>query len=222
MLKALIFDFDGLILDTEWPVYQAWRRLYAEAGQELDLQRWGRIVGGEADAGFHPLRHLEALTGRRYDKAAVEAQIHAWEMEALRTAQPMPGVVALLRQAHEAGLPLAIASSSLHAWVDGHLKRLNLMPFFRTIVCRDDVTQAKPAPDLFLLAASRLGVRPGEVVVLEDSPNGVLAARRAGMRVVAVPNRVTRGLKFNRPDWTVDSLEAVSLATLAALLSPDG
>ncbi len=220
MLKALIFDFDGLVLDTEWPVYQAWRRLYAEAGQRLDLQLWGRIVGGEEGEAFHPLRHLERLTGKRYDAAQVEQQIHAWEADALREARPLPGVTALLRQARRGGLGLAIASSSPHVWVDGHLERLGLRSFFQAVICRDDVAQAKPAPDLFLLAAERLQVRPEEVVVLEDSPNGVLAAQRAGMRVVAVPNRVTSGLKFNRPDRTVDSLEAVSLADLEALLSP--
>ncbi len=217
MLKAIVFDFDGLILDTEWPIFLAWQRLYAEAGHELDLHLWGQIVGGEDGTDFDPRRHLEQLTGKRWDEGTIKARIAAWEVEQIRRQPVMPGVRALLRQAQTAGVALAVASSSNHAWVDGHLQRLGLWADFSVVVCKEDVPRTKPFPDLFLLAAEKLGVAPAEAVVLEDSPNGVLAARRAGMKVVAVPNRVTAQLAFPRPDWQVASLAEVNLNALRAL-----
>lgn len=209
-LKALIFDFDGLILDTESPELAAWQRFYAQEGQRLDLDIWGQIVGGDGVSGFNPVSYLESLTGRTYPAAAVREQVHAWAWEQLSRQDVLPGVRDLLASARDEGLKLAVASSSSHAWVDGHLARLGLEAFFDVVVCREDVAQAKPHPDLFLLAARRLGVSPNEVIVLEDSPNGVQAAKNAGMFVIAVPNSVTLGLKFNQPDKSLSTLQDVS------------
>ncbi len=127
---------------------------------------------------------------------------------------PLPGVRELVDDARQHGLKLAVASSSPHDWVDGHLTRLELLSSFDVIKAREDVRHTKPEPDLFLAALSALAVQPGEAVVLEDSPNGVKAAKRAGIFVVAVPNPVTESLHFEEEDLRLSSLKAISLPEL--------
>jgi beta-phosphoglucomutase-like phosphatase (HAD superfamily) len=131
-------------------------------------------------------------------------------------------VVELLDDAAAEGFRVAIASSSGLEWVDGHLARLGLRSRFAAVVTRDDLSGAdartKPAPDLFLLAADRLGVEPAHCVAFEDSPNGVAAARAAGMVVVGVPGPMTVGLDMSAADLVVPSLAEIDLATLRKLV----
>jgi HAD superfamily hydrolase (TIGR01509 family) len=198
MLKALIFDFDGLILDTETPEYQAWQNLYQEHGQHLDLQTWGKIIGGYGLSNFQPLPHLETLLGQPLDHSALEARIRAEVHDIILKTSPREGVLATIEQAQRLGLKLAVASSSPHSWVDGHLTRLGLFQHFDAVICCDDVPpgRTKPHPDLFQLATQTLSAAPAEALVFEDSPNGVLAARRAGIPVIAIPNPITSQLTF--------------------------
>jgi HAD superfamily hydrolase (TIGR01509 family) len=218
MLKALIFDFDGLLLDTETPEYETWRHFYRRFGHDLPLTLWGQIVGGRAASSFDPLAHLESLTGQRYDAGTVHASLAAEARRLLAVKGPRPGAIALLRAAQKADLRLAVASSSSHAWVEGHLSRLGLSQFFQAVCCRDDVEKTKPFPDLYLAALTAIGVQAAETVALEDSPNGVTAARAAGLRVIAVPNPVTNALQFKtKPDRRYDSLDEVSLDVLYLL-----
>lgn len=215
-LRALVFDFDGLILDTEWSAFSTAAAVWEEHGIELDLKVWQTIIGTAEHV--HWSEMLEADLGRAIDRETViparQAQHHA-EVEAMDL---FPGVVDLVEAATVAELPLAVASSSPHAWVDGHLDRRGLADRFATTVCREDVERTKPDPALFAEAARRLGVDPHEAVVLEDSHNGVLAARAAGMKVVAVPNRVTRGQDFSEATLVVDSLEQLTIPALTDLL----
>ena len=136
----------------------------------------------------------------------------------------LPGVEALLRDAQTLGLRRAVASSSSRAWVDGWLRRHDIRDRIETLVwARDDVRQVKPDPELFLLAASRLGVEPGACVVFEDSPNGMRAALAAGMRCVAVPNALTRPLARPAVDLVLESLAERPLARIleSLALAPD-
>jgi HAD superfamily hydrolase (TIGR01509 family) len=127
---------------------------------------------------------------------------------ALSDPQPLlPGVEALLRDAKERGLGRAVASSSSCGWVDGWLRRHGIRDLLQVVVARDDVTRVKPDPELFLLAASRLGADPTTCVVFEDSPNGMRAARAAGMRCVAVPNVLTQDLERPEVDLVLGSLD---------------
>jgi HAD superfamily hydrolase (TIGR01509 family) len=214
MLKALIFDFDGLILDTETPELLTWQDLYREYGQELTARTWGQIVGGTAGSDFEPVAHLEALTGEKLDASRLYARVKQQSLALIHRQAPLPGVKELMDDAHRLGLRLAVASSSTHEWVDGHLTRLGLFPCFDVIKAREDVQHTKPEPDLFLAALSALEVQPGQAVVLEDSPNGVRAAKRAGLFVVAVPNPVTKELFFEGENIRVSSLAEISLAEL--------
>lgn len=214
MIKALIFDFDGLILDTETPEFESWREVYREFGHDLALETWGQIVGGVAASDFHPLSHLQMLTGRDLTPFNLPVRVSEQNLARIVTLPPLPGVPGMLDAARRLGLRLAVASSSPHHWVDGHLARLGLSHFFQVVKCAEDVSRTKPEPELFLSALDALGVRPPEAVVFEDSPNGVKAARRAGIFVVAVPNPVTAQLQIVGENLRLQSLADLSLEAL--------
>ncbi|HEX2995383.1 MAG TPA: HAD family hydrolase [Anaerolineales bacterium] len=216
MIKALIFDFDGLILDTETPEYQTWQTIYREHGFELPHEEWGKIIGGYGISNFDAAEHLVSLTQGRLDSASLRDR-HRAESRVLTLRQPiLPGVTSYLDDARRLGLKLAIASSSPHAWVESHAGRLGILDCFDKVICADDVPpgRTKPNPDLFLLALDRLEVRADEAIVFEDSPNGVKAAHAAGIFVVAVPNPITSLLTIENADLTLTSLKDLSLADL--------
>ncbi len=216
MIRALVFDFDGLILDTEMPVFVAWQEVYRAYGCTLTLAAWSACLGSGDPAAFDPYLHLEAQLGRPVDRAAVDRRQHPREMELLAAQTVLPGVEAYLRDARRLGLGLAVASSSPHSWVDSHLDRLGLLRWFDVVKCGEDVAVTKPAPDLYLAAVAALGVLPAEAIALEDSPNGILAARRAGLFCVAVPNLLTRQLDTSYADLRLDSLADLPLEALLA------
>jgi HAD superfamily hydrolase (TIGR01509 family) len=215
-IKALIFDFDGLILDTETPEYQVWKAIYREHGFELPDDEWGKIIGGYGISSFDAAEHLALLSQGRLDSISLRDR-HRSESHAITLAQAvLPGVADYLKEAKRLGLKLAIASSSTHSWVDTHARRLGVFDYFDRVICADDVGpgRTKPNPDLFLLALDRLQVRANEAIVFEDSPNGVQAARSAGIFVVAVPNTVTSQLSIENASLTLRSLTDLSLHDL--------
>lgn len=213
-MRALIFDFDGLILDTELPDYLSWQEVYHSYGVELSLDHWCTIVGGNAESDFEPHAYLESLVQGQVDREQIWVSRRKSYLEYLETQPVLPGVLPLLNEAREYGLKLAVASSSPENWVVGHLTRLGLMAYFDVIVTADDVELTKPDPGLFLLAAEKLGVKPSEAIVLEDSSNGVKGAKRAGMFVVVVPNEITRHLDLSPADLRLDTLEKIDLKRL--------
>jgi HAD superfamily hydrolase (TIGR01509 family) len=213
VINALIFDFDGLIFDTESPDVEAWQAIYAEHGQEFPLRTWIEKVVGASAANFDAAAHLAGLTGRRLDLETLHARERAYRLERQAVAPARPGVEDCLIAARRLGLSLAIASSSPHRWVDGYLKQLDLTKYFDRVIAREDAANGKPAPDLFLAALAALGVPAGEALAFEDSPNGVLAAVRAELRVVLVPNPVTAQVKIEGA--------TLQLASLAELPLPD-
>lgn len=212
-LRALLFDFDGLILDTEGPVYEAWRDDYLAHGHDLPLETYADCVGSDFNR-FDPKSHLESLVGFAIDWPERDRWRERNALERVKQLAPLPGVVALLAAAAAAGLPCAVASSSPRDWVEGHLDRLGLLDRFALTRCLDDVAAPKPAPDLFLAAAAGLGVAPAATVVFEDSRNGLLAAIAAGCPCVVVPNRVTAHLDFTGALAVVGSLEEVDLRAM--------
>ena len=216
MLKALIFDFDGLIVDTETPDYQTWKSIYREHGFDLPDDEWGKIVGGWGVSTFDAAAHLSLLLNGRLDSVSLRDR-HRLETSTLLLSQPiLPGVVNFLLEAKRLGLKLAIASSSPHSWVDTHARRLGIFDHFDVVVCEDEVGigRTKPNPDVFLEALKQLQVQKNEAVVFEDSPNGVKAAKSAGIFVVAVPNPVTSRLSIEDADLTLTSLTDLSLQEL--------
>lgn len=219
MLKALIFDFDGLILDTETPDLLAWQEIYRQHGQEISLQEWGQIVGGTGNSIFEPASHLQILLGHPIDLSAIRQLARQLSDAAILQQPVLPGARNLLEVASNKPYRLAIASSSPHDWVDNHLKRLGLFDYFEAILCGDDVLRTKPDPGLYLAALRALQINAGEAVVFEDSPNGILAANSAGIFSVAVPIPLTAQLGVDHASLVLGSLEEVSLADLEARLA---
>jgi HAD superfamily hydrolase (TIGR01509 family) len=216
MIKALIFDFDGLILDTETPEFHVWQNIYQEHGFELPHDEWGKIVGGYGLSNFDAAEHLTLLAQERLDSVSLRDR-HRLESHNMILAQPvLPGVLETIHEAKRLGLKLAIASSSPHSWVDTHAKRLDILDHFDAAICSDDVGagRTKPYPDLYLMALTRLKVQKNEAIVFEDSPNGVRAAQSAGIFVVAVPNPVTSLLPFQGVDLMLTSLSDLYLPGL--------
>jgi len=218
MTRALIFDFDGLILDTESSDYHSWRDTYLDYGVELPLPLWQSAIG-TVDL-FNPYEYLEAQVGRPLDRADLHRRRKERDNALLAQLEVLPGVLALIAGARERGMKLAVASSADHKWVDFHLQRLGLWSEFDSVNCRDDVdNRPKPDPAVYRLALQRLGLAADEAVALEDSPNGVAAARGAGIFTVAVPNQMTRSLDFRQANMVVGSLAEVTFPTLLARMS---
>lgn len=216
-IRALVFDFDGLILDTEGPEFAAWTEVYAEHGQSIVLEDWARCIG--TVGGFDPYSDLEARIGRPLDRDSVRARRRLRCAELIARETVRPGVAAYLDEADRRGLRLAVASSSPRGWVGTHLDRLGLTGRFLCLLCADDVAVVKPDPALYLSALAALGVEANDAIALEDSPNGILAAKRAGLTCVAVPNPLTGQLDLSQADLVVESLIDLPLERLAAQLS---
>jgi HAD superfamily hydrolase (TIGR01509 family) len=212
VIASIILDFDGLIVDTETPIFDAWLAAYGRHGQPLGLDEWQHALG--THGGFDPLAHLDALVGGALDRERVALEVKTATARACEGQPLLPGVEALLREAQALGLGRAVASSSSCGWVDGWLRRHAIRELLDVVVARDDVRKVKPDPELFLLAASRLGSDPRACVVFEDSPNGMRAALAAGMRCVAVPNALTRPLARPPVDLVLDSLAERPLAEI--------
>src|SRR5256885_3132300 len=220
MIRAIVFDFDGLILDTELPEFQTWREIYQAHGCTLSFAVWATCIG--TVGAFDPYAYLEEQLGRTIDRAAVQAQ-QRQRCDILIAAQTvLPGVHDYLAEARRRGLHVGVASSSSRTWVHGHLTRLELSQHFLCIKCRDDVLHPKPDPALYQAALEALGVQPQEAIALEDSPNGILAAKRAGLFCVAVPNPLTRQLSLTQADLQIPSLAALPLSELLRTIHSGG
>jgi HAD superfamily hydrolase (TIGR01509 family) len=218
MIRAVIFDFDGLILDTEEPVFRSWVEVYEEHGEQLPFERWVEIVGSTT-IGFHPQHHLEELIGRPLPQEVLDRRIGR-RTKYVQAKELLPGVLEHIEEARTVGLKLGVASSSTTDWVKGHLARLGILDRFHCLRCRDDVANVKPAPDLYLAVLECLGVTAAEAFAIEDSPNGITAAKQAGLRCVAIPNTITAGLDLSRADVVLGTLSEVTLSELVTRVDP--
>lgn len=211
-LQAVIFDFDGLLLDSEWAAYGAWSAIYESYGQHLKLEKWVLCVG----SGYHmfdPVFELETLTGLSFNRQELIATKDSLKSEACARLPLMDGAFELLKHLDEANVKIGLASSSSRSSIEKHLKRLQIDTFFDASVTGDEVLRIKPHPDLFLKCAQLLLVQPFQCLVFEDSLNGVRSAKEAGMHCIAVPNRVTKFLDFSLADQRIESLRNFQLST---------
>jgi HAD superfamily hydrolase (TIGR01509 family) len=215
MIRAVLFDFDGLILDTETAEFQSWQETYQLFGLELDLDDYARCIGrGATDQDFKPLDRLALLVGPHFDREGIKASRKKRNLDLIFAQSALPGVEDYISTAKKQGLRIGLASSSPRSWVTGYLAHLELLDRFETIRTADDVVQAKPNPELYQLALADLGVSADEAIAFEDSPNGVAAAVAAGIYTVWVPNSVTRMLECYGYDLRLDSLADVPLTEL--------
>ncbi len=214
MIRGLIFDFDGLILDTELPGVQCWQEIYREHGCEFPVSTYARSVGTLPRV-FNVYDHLEAQIGRPIDRDALQQRRFQRSVEIILQQPVLPGVEDHLREAKQRGLKLGVASSSSREWVAGHLERLELLPLFDHLSCGDMVALTKPHPELYQAALASLQIDAHEAIAFEDSPHGVTAAKAAGIFCVAVPNQVTKQLTFPHADLQLSSLAEMTFEELA-------
>jgi HAD superfamily hydrolase (TIGR01509 family) len=220
VVSALLFDFDGVLLDTESAAYQSWCEVYAEFGVQLPLSTWvNEAVGRSAGAtAFDPVAYLGEQLGAQVDREWVLHLRKEWKTR-LAPATLLPGVSDLLREASTAGVPTAIVTSEYRDRVSAHLDRVGVTHIWDAIVCAEgDAERGKPSPTLYLDALDELNVAAGEAVAFEDSPNGVRAAKAAGILCVVVPNDITRGAPgLEEGDVMMDSLSGVTLGLLTEI-----
>lgn len=209
--RALVFDFDGTLADTESAVLASWQETFREHGTELPLEAWYAVIGTQ-----HTTRAMFALLAERVPGVDVEALrpvTRARVLSRLETLGPRDGVLGYLDTARERGLGLAVASSSSGGWVNSHLERLGLAGYFDAVLTGDR-HKAKPDPDLYLAALAALGADAGEAIAFEDTPHGVTSAKAAGLTCVAVPNVITESLDFGAADVVLPSFTAKPLDAL--------
>lgn len=209
MIKGFIFDFDGLILDTETPHLQAWQEVFAEYGEHIQLADWLKLIGtGPID--YDPGIDLFNRRQGNLDLQAVRNQANTLTTQKMANMQVLPGVINFLQAASKLNAPLAVASSSPRDWVEPLMQEFALTQYFDIVVTADNVSHVKPEPDLYLLAAGHLGLKPTEVIAFEDSVNGIRAAQAAGIYCVAVPNSVTDHMNVEIADKIVKSFFELS------------
>jgi putative hydrolase of the HAD superfamily len=213
-IRGLLFDFDGLLVDTETPSRLAYEELYRDHGHELPLDKWATLVG-TIGAPFDPDAHLEELVGRPLDRERMSTWLRAREHELSDLEDLRPGIEDYLAEAERRGLATGIVSSSSREWIKRHLERLDRVNSWNVIVAADgDTERAKPRPTLYLDALDALGLTPDEAIAFEDSLNGVRAAKAAGLFCVAVPNPVTATFALDEADLVIESFEDLPLAEL--------
>ncbi|MCQ6267114.1 HAD family hydrolase [Fictibacillus sp. WQ 8-8] len=212
MIKAVVFDFDGLILDSETSVYNAIQEIFTEHSCNMPLELWQQCIGTKDF--LDPFEYLEEQINKKVDRKGLRAKHHERVLSMLEGEKPLPGVEDYLEAAKELGLKIALATSSSRQWVTGHLEKLNLLSYFDCLKTADDVEHVKPNPALYLEAVKCLGVKPNEAIAFEDSANGARAAKAAGLYCVVIPNEVTKGLVFGDVDHQMESLAEVQLKEL--------
>lgn len=215
-IKGLFFDFDGVILETEQPGFWSWQKIYAEFGQELGMEQFALVIGTHFIE-FNPRTELERRLGRSLNWEELEQRREQYQRQLVASQPVQPGVKELIQEARASGVKVAIVSSSPRYWIDHWLKHHQMQGWFDLLMNVDEVPTPKPAPDLYLEALKRLNLQAGEVVAVEDSPNGSKAAHRAGLFCVIVPSEITSLLEFEVDFPRLPSLAGVTLGQLAQM-----
>ena len=212
LIKGVIFDFDGLIVDTETTWYEAFKEVFYESHHiNIDLLGYSQCIGTGNDVLYNYFRELagESVNCEMLEEHAAIRYETMMKAPILRE-----GVKDYLDEAKQNNLKIALASSSSKSWVHKYLTQLNIMEYFEVINTQDDVSNIKPDPELYLKTLIDLGLSREETIVFEDSLNGLSAAKQAGIRCVIVPNNVTKHLKFENFDERIDSMGEISLSEL--------
>jgi HAD superfamily hydrolase (TIGR01509 family) len=217
-LKGFIFDFDGLIIDTEMPGFLSWQEIFAQYSLPFTFDNWKKTIGTGPTA-YDPAVDLCGLVNDGLDPAELRAQQTKLNIARISNEPILPGVKEFILEAKKQKMRLTVASSSKRAWVIGHLTRLGLLDAFEAVFTSEDVQFVKPNPELFILALRFMELAPEEVIVFEDSPNGLIAAKAAGIFRVAVPNVITRTMDLSHADLIVDSFLALDLKNLQQTFS---
>lgn len=207
MISAAIFDLDGVVVDSEPLHYLSEKEMLSKRGVNLRRSDIKEIVGRTEMEGIQYLKDRFGLKDSA--KQLYEEKQRIYKRMLRKAVKPRPGLFKLLNSLEDEGMTLAIASSAPRENIDIVLKALGIEDKFRAVVSGDDVERGKPSPDIFLLAAQRIGIKPKNCLAIEDAQNGVEAAKRAGMTCIAVPNQFTQDQDFSRADAVVQGLEDI-------------
>jgi HAD superfamily hydrolase (TIGR01509 family) len=217
MIKAFIFDFDGLIIDTENACLQSWLEQYQKYNIKLPLSKWELTIGTSNEA-FDPLEYLYESTNKSFDKQKLLSDQKKSYLQKTRLLPLLPGIMNYLIWAKQNNIKIGLASSSTKAWVVPHLLDLKILPFFNVIMTADDVKNVKPNPELFLSVKNNLKILDFEAVVFEDSQNGIIAGNLANLFTIAVPNSLTKNLDLSEAYFTLNSLDIITPQNLVKIL----
>ena len=212
-LKGIIFDFDGLIIDTEMPCCNAWTELFGQYGFIFTIEDYQKIIGTGLDY-YDPSKHLSQLINGLVSPQEILELNRSRTLQLLDSQPMLPGVLDFIISVNRLGIPLALASSSSREWIEGYLLKLNIRKYFDVVCTSNDVENIKPFPDLFLLAAQKLGIDPSEALIFEDSQNGVKAAKAAGIPCIAIPSDITRSTDLSLATRIVDSFMDLDIQEL--------
>lgn len=216
MIKAIIFDFDGTIIDTETAWYTVFRDAYAQYGVDLSLATYAKCLGTNLQE-FNPYTYLVTHHHIELDVEAFQTSIQQSHAQLMAKETVRPGILAWLQQAREAGLQIGLASSSSRQWIDQYVDTLGIRDFFDCYCTADTVTNVKPDPELYLQALEQLGIKANEAIAIEDSPNGAQAAVAAGLYTLVIPNAITKQLPFGTGHQTLETIAQYDLQDLLAV-----
>lgn len=208
MIKAIVFDFDGTIVDTETAWYQAFQQAYENCGAELTLETFAQCIGTSHDH-FNPYEYINTLLDQPVEADSFKQQVHDRHSKLMENVALRPGVIELLQAARSAGLKIGLATSSRREWIDKYLEQHDLGGYFECIRTMENVKKVKPDPELYTQTLACLGVQGDEAIAIEDSPNGAKAAVRAGMYCVVIPNDITNTLPFEEVHLRADTLQGI-------------
>ncbi|MDE2966094.1 MAG: HAD family phosphatase [Chloroflexota bacterium] len=210
--SAVIFDMDGVLLDSEPLHYEAVRQALAEQGVDFPYDDYARYLGTTLTSTWDELCERYPIT-MTLDE--FEARYNADVLAHYQAGAPLiRGARELVAQLREAGVPIAVASSSHRMWVDAALSGAGLSEYFDQTTAGDEVSMGKPSPEIYLKAAEKLGFDPTDCIAVEDAPAGVESARAAGMKVVLVRSELTNDLDLTS-DWQVNDLTEFKLTWLS-------
>ena len=215
-INGIIFDFDGLIVDTESIVFNGWQNIFQEFGTVLQVEEWA-VCLGTSENGFDPAVLLEQKCGQKLDLGLINKDFELRTTSKILASRPRPGIENLLQEARQAGFKIGLASSSSRTYIDFHLERLGLSSLFDCLVTSNDVVTVKPDPSIYRQAIQKLGLEPSRTIALEDSPNGILAAKAAGIFCFAVPNSVSACLDLSKADFCIQELDHYHLTDLCQI-----
>ncbi|WP_020393083.1 HAD family hydrolase [Kribbella catacumbae] len=209
-IEAVVFDFDGLLMDTETTMVESWQAEWTHHGLELDLDDdfWPGHGGDTTEVRYGRLAELVP----DFDRDASHARRTAHRNQLHESLDFRPGIRTWLLEARELGMKVAIASSSERPWVVGHLERVQALDLFDLVVTGDEVAMHKPDPAVYLLALERLGLPGTAAAAVEDTPHGVAAAAAAGMATVAIPNPYVEPAAVAAADLALGSAAQMSLS----------
>ncbi len=218
IIKGIIFDFDGLICDTETPELRAWEALFNDYSLIFPFDRYQETIGSVHNDET-PFIFLEEMLAQPINRVKTKEKFTYVRNKLIELEPIRPGILDYIKKANSYHLKVGLASSSPRAWIDYHLNRLKISAYFGCIKTFNDVSKTKPDPELYLKTLDCMNLKPNAVIALEDSPNGVAAAKKAGVFVAVFPNEVTGNFDFDNADLLIDSIEDMPFDNLIKLFS---